>query len=193
MARHKEFNPDDAVEAAVKVFWSKGYEATSIQDLVDAMGINRGSLYDTFGDKAGLFEAALDCYFNATPLRRLMEHAESDTPRREIERLFDDLIAKAVAPEGGCGCMVTNTLTELCSRDSKLAKKLGGHMLRMEDTLTTMIKRGQQSGEITDAKEARALARFLISTVQGIQTVVKLAPDEATLRDIADTALSTLD
>jgi TetR/AcrR family transcriptional repressor of nem operon len=193
MARHKEFNPDEAVEAAVQVFWDKGYEATSIQDLVNAMGINRGSLYDTFGDKAGLFEAALECYFNATPLRRLMQHANSATPRREIERLFDDLIERATSPDGRRGCLLTNTLTELCSRDDRLAKKLGSRMLHIENTLTAMIERGQQSGDIASGREARALARFLISTVQGIQAVAKLGPGKGTLRDIADVALSSLD
>ncbi|MHA1598654.1 MAG: TetR/AcrR family transcriptional regulator, partial [Alphaproteobacteria bacterium] len=176
MARQKEFQPDEVVDAAVQVFWDKGYEATSIQDLVDAMGINRGSIYDTFGDKAGLFEAVLERYFETSPIRGLLENADSDTPRAAIEAMFDSLIAGAISPDGRRGCLMTNTLTELCSRDDRLAKKLGSRMLHVENTLTTMIERGQKSGDITTRRDARAVARFLVSTMQGLQAVVKLRP-----------------
>ena len=193
MARQKEFQPNEVVDAAVQVFWEKGYEATSIQDLVDAMGINRGSIYATFGDKAGLFDAVLDRYSDASPVRTLLANADSDNPRHVIEKLFDGLVAQAVMADGRRGCLLTNTLTEMCSRDDKLAKKLGSRLLQVENTLTALITRGQQSGDIAAVREPHAMARFLVSTLQGFQAVAKLRPGEATLRDIADVALSTLD
>ena len=193
MARHKEFQPEEVVDAAVQVFWSQGYEATSIQDLVDAMGINRGSIYDTFGDKAGLFEAALERYFAASPLSTLMKSASDDSPRGVIEHVFDGLVTLGTSPEGRRGCLMTNTLTELCSRDDKLAKMLGSRMLQVENTLTDLIVQGQEMGEISNTREARALARSMICTMQGIQAVAKLRPGEGTLRDIADVAVASFD
>ena len=98
MARTKEFDRDDVVNKAINVFWSKGFEATSIQDLVDAMGINRGSIYDTFGDKAGLFEVAIYHYQIDAPSQRLLINADTGNPREEIEGFFNALRNRSGCP-----------------------------------------------------------------------------------------------
>ena len=97
MARTKEFDTDDVVLKAIEVFWSKGFEATSISDLVEAMGINRGSIYDTFGDKAGLFELAIQRYQIDAPSQRLLDNAETGdiAPWREARSLARSLLASA--------------------------------------------------------------------------------------------------
>ncbi len=193
MARHKEFDRSDVVTKAVDVFWSKGYEATSIQDLVDAMGINRGSIYATFGDKAGLFEAALDHYLPATLAQDLIDAAQTGEPRQTLEAFFDALVNQSAAPGGRRGCLITNTLNELCANNDKLAHLLGQRLGAFEDAFETLIRRGQETGAIAPWKEPRSLARSMIATVQGIQSVTKLAPGFETLRDIADVALANLD
>jgi len=193
MARQKEFDHGDVVNKAVDVFWSKGYEATSIQDLVDAMGINRGSIYATFGDKAGLFEAALDHYLPATLAQRVIDNAQSGDPRQTLEAFFYELVNNSAAPGGRRGCLITNTLNELCANNDKLAIVLGSRLRAFEDAFETLIRRGQETGDFAPWKESRPLARSLIATVQGIQSVAKLAPGYGTIRDIADVALANLD
>lgn len=193
MARSKAFDQDAVIGKAIEVFWSKGYEATSIQDLVDAMGINRGSIYDTFGDKSGLFKAALDQYMSISPPSRLIATAETADPRQTIEDFIRLQVDVSCGVGGQRGCFMTNTLTELCSTDDDMAKLLKTGLIRVEDALYTLIKRGQESGEISPWRDARALARFLVSTVQGIKALSKVDPGREALNDIAEVALSNLD
>ncbi len=193
MARTKEFDRDTVVGRAIEVFWSKGFEATSIQDLVDAMGINRGSIYDTFGDKAGLFDEAVAQYIAQTPARHLVENAKTGDPRKEIEKFFDTVVKTGSAEGGQRGCLWTNTLTELCSRNDRLATKMNDGLRRIEDAFCILIRRGQACGEFPPTRRPRTLARFFVATLQGIQAMSKIRPGRRALRDIADTAVSLLD
>lgn len=193
MARTKEFDTDEVVAKAVEVFWSKGFEATSIQDLVDAMGINRGSIYDTFGDKAGLFDVAIQRYQIDAPSQRLLNNAEAGDPREEIELFFNALLKRSDCPEGRRGCLMTNSIAELAARDEKLASQFQAGVKRMEDAFYTLIRRGQETGDIAPWREARALARSLLASAQGLIVISKVDPGKETLADIAATALSLLD
>jgi len=193
MARCKEFDRDDVVDKAMQVFWQKGFEATSVQDLVDAMGINRGSIYDTFGDKAGLFDTVIKRYLSGSASHSLIDGAENSDPRATIEGFFQTLTGRCGGPDGRRGCLMTNTLTELCSRDQAMAKRLGGGMLRLEDALCTLIRRGQEAGDFTTEGDARALARTLVALSQGLLVIAKVGPGPEALDDIATTALSLLD
>lgn len=175
------------------VFWSKGFEATSIQDLVDAMGINRGSIYDTFGDKSGLFEAVLQRYLVDAPSQRLIENAETGEPREEIEKFFNGLMERPQAPGECCGCLINNSIVELAARDEVLAARFKAGMAGLENALFTLISRGQETGDISPWREPRAVARSLLASAQGLIVLSKVAPGPETLDDIAQTALSLLD
>jgi TetR/AcrR family transcriptional repressor of nem operon len=192
MARTKEFNIDDVVLKAIEVFWSKGFESTSIADLVAAMGINRGSIYDTFGDKAGLFEMAIQQYQNAAPSQRLTDNAKTGDPREEIEIFFNALLSRSDCPEGLRGCLLTNSITELAARDAKLAAHFKAELKCIEDAFSTLIMRGQETGDIAPWCEARSLARSLLASAQGLLVLSKVEPGQETLADIAGAALSLL-
>lgn len=193
MARTKEFDKDAVVLKAMDVFWQRGYEATSIQDLVDAMGINRGSIYDTFGDKSGLFQAALQRYLIDAPSQRLIDQAETGNPRKEIEAFFKAIIDRSDCPRERKGCFVTNSIAELCARDKKMAAHFKGGMNRMEEAFYTLIVRGQQDWDISPWRNPRQLARSLLASAQGLIVMSKVGPGRETLEDIAATALSLLD
>jgi TetR/AcrR family transcriptional repressor of nem operon len=193
MARSKEFNKDDVVDKAINVFWSKGFEATSVQDLVNAMGINRGSIYNTFGDKAGLFDVAISRYQIYAPSQRLLNNANTGSPREEIVFFFDTLLDRHNCSEGQRGCLITNSIAELANRRGETADHFQAHFRKLEDALHTLIKRGQETGEITPWREARALSRSLLASAQGLTVVSKVNPGQETLSDIATMALSLLD
>ncbi|MBT7942506.1 MAG: TetR/AcrR family transcriptional regulator [Alphaproteobacteria bacterium] len=193
MARTKEFDTDNVVSKAIDVFWSKGFEATSIQDLVDAMGINRGSIYATFGDKAGLFDVALQRYQMDAPSQRLLEKAESGDPRAEIELFFSMLLKRDSDRSIQRGCLITNSIAELSARDEKLATRFRAGVRHVEDAFYTLIKRGQETGDIAPWRDARPLARSLLATAQGMIVLSKVDPGQETLADIATTALSQLE
>ncbi|MBC8445253.1 MAG: TetR/AcrR family transcriptional regulator [Rhodospirillaceae bacterium] len=192
MARTKEFETDDVVLKAIDVFWRKGFEATSIQDLVDAMGINRGSIYGTFGDKAGLFEAAIQRYQIDAPSQRLIDKAQTGDPREEIELFFNSLLTRGEGPERRRGCLVTNSITELSARDDDTASHFRAGVKRLEDAFFTLIERGQATGDIAPWRDARALARLLLASAQGMIVISKVDPGPDTLADITRTALSLL-
>ena len=193
MARTKEFDTDAVVGKAIDVFWSKGFEATSIQDLVDAMGINRGSIYDTFGDKAGLFEAAIQRYQIDAPSQRLLDKAQTGNPREEIEIFFNALLARNDYPDRQRGCLITNSITELSARDKKMAAHFKAGVKRLEDAFFSLVRRGQETGDIAPWRDPRALARSLLASAQGLIVISKVDPGQDTLADIAATALSLLD
>jgi TetR/AcrR family transcriptional regulator, transcriptional repressor for nem operon len=193
MARTKEFDTNDVVSRAIDVFWSKGFEATSIQDLVDAMGINRGSIYATFGDKAGLFEVAIQQYQIDAPSQRLLNNASNGDPREEIKLFFNALQKRGRCPDGVRGCLLTNSIVELAARDVKMAAHFKAGIKKLEGAFYTLIRRGQETGDISSRREARPLARSLLASAQGLVVVSKVSPGAETLADIANTALSLLD
>jgi TetR/AcrR family transcriptional repressor of nem operon len=164
-----------------------------MQDLVNAMGVNRGSIYDTFGNKAGLFDVAISRYQIDAPSQRLLNNAGTGNPREEIEYYFNSLLDKHNCSNGQRGCLITNSIAELANRKEGIATHFKTYFRNLEDALYTLIKRGQETGEITPWREARALARSLLASAQGLTVVSKVNPGQETLSDIATTAVSLLD
>src|SRR5260370_22866058 len=119
MARRKEFDRDEVLHRGMEVFWTRGYEGASIQDLVKHMGINRQSIYDTFGDKHSLFLQALDRY-REIQSRRVFEVLERPgSVKKNLRRLFEETVARALSAEGRRGCFVGNSMSELAGRFQK--------------------------------------------------------------------------
>ncbi|SLN28285.1 TetR/AcrR family transcriptional regulator [Oceanibacterium hippocampi] len=193
MARPRKYDDADVLDRAVEVFWLKGFAATSIQDLVEATGLNRGSLYNAYGDKAGLFAAAIERYGSLSPLRAMVKHQNDAPPRQSIERLFRDLVAIAGADRAHRGCLLTNTATELCALDRDMQQRIAENFGDAEDALCRLVERGQAAGVIAAGRPPRALARGLLATMQGLWVMSKVDPEPERLRDIADAGLAMLD
>src|SRR6185503_2842523 len=121
MVRTKQFDKHTALDEAMELFWQRGYHATSIQDLVDHLGVNRQSLYDTYGGKEQLFLAALERYreIQAAPVRRLLER---DGPVREILRDLFRSFVDGVLSEDSKGCFMVNTATEVAGNNEVVAQ-----------------------------------------------------------------------
>lgn len=194
MPRTKSFDPDVALESALQLFWTKGYEQTSMQDLVDAMGINRGSLYDTFGDKHQLYRLSVERYLDWYTLRgmRAVMATEEYSPGAQLALLFDRLVEEGAGVNRERGCLLTNTITELGHRDSEITELVADGIRRVEDTLTALVRAGQEKGEFTSTEDPRALARFLVNSIQGIRVLSRVYGERGPLADIARIALATL-
>lgn len=193
VARPREFDRDVVLDRAMRVFWSRGYEATSIQHLVDRMRIQRGSLYDTFGDKRGLFFAAVERY-NRVETAKLFAVLEDPKAGKEaIRRFFRLKAAVAVEPRRPRGCLITNSAAELTTRDRGTATRIGAVLAKLEAAFHRAVVRAQKAGEIDARRNARALARFLTSSAQGLSVMAKTFPHRAVLDDIVKTTLSALD
>lgn len=193
MARQKEFDRTRALDRAMQLFWCRGYEATSIQDLVEHMGINRGSLYDTFGDKAALFGAALERYEELMGAQIRATLSQPGSAKAALRAVFDQVVAEAVDDPRRRGCMMVNAAVELAGREPALAARAATSVTQTEAALAETVIRGQRAGEISARHDPAALAQFLMNTLQGLRVMAKARPDRAALQAVVDVALSILD
>ena len=188
MPWEKQFDVDNALEMAMAAFWSRGYEATSMQDLVDRMGINRASIYATFGDKRSLFIKAVRHYDRVQRLAWLSELAETMQPLEAILAAFEDAISYAVDRGGRDGCLLVNTALEMSPHDKAIAEVVAHGLEETERFFTTMIERGQLAGDVPQHIDATETGRALLSLFIGLRVLSRSRPDEALLRSIAQQA-----
>ena len=193
MSRHKEFDRDEALQKAMEVFWSQGYEAASINNLVKHMGINRQSLYDTFGDKHTLYLQAIDRYREVEG-RKIFELLERPgSVKKTLRQLFQSVVEESLCDQARRGCFIGNAMSELASRCPETAARACGNMAAVEEALYRTLLRGRKNGEIRNGRDLRAVARYLYSSLQGLQLMGKATQDRKTLEDIVKVTLSALD
>jgi len=188
MARAKEFDEEAALSAAADLFWRKGFEATSIRDLVEATGVNRASLYATFGDKQDLFQKALSHYENSS-VRALEESSQEDGPGfKRIGALF-----RRVAEQTMCdcrGCMLTNAAIELSTREPWMADTGRRAREHMEQFFLRCLEEAESLGEIRAGLATPARARYLTNSLFGLRLMSKMNPTRALVDDIVETTLA---
>ena len=192
MGRTKQFDRHAALDSAMSVFWAKGYNGTSMQDLVDTLGVNRQSLYDTFGGKHELFEAALARYreLSAQPIRRTLE---GEGPVGDILREFFKGMVSALISSNGKGCFMVNSTTELAAQDEQVFGECSAKARQVEAAFTGLMVRAQEKGEIRADRSPVQFARFLLSTMNGLAVTAKATRDPDVLGDVVEVALSALD
>jgi TetR/AcrR family transcriptional regulator, transcriptional repressor for nem operon len=193
MARHKEFDRDQALHKAMEVFWSRGYEAASINDLIKHMGINRQSLYDTFGDKHALYLEALDRYHEVEGRKMLELLKRPGSMKKTLRELFRSVVEGALDDQARRGCFIDNAVSELAGHCPETAAKARGQFEALEEGLYLVLLRGKKDGEIKNGRDLRALARFLCSNLQGLQLMAKASQDRKRLEDIVRITLSVID
>jgi TetR/AcrR family transcriptional regulator, transcriptional repressor for nem operon len=189
MAGVKQFERAEVLDRAMALFWRRGYEATSIRDLVAATGINRGSIYATFGDKKRLFLAVLDHYGDKVAKPLMAELGDPD-PRRAIERMFESIIRRTSDPKFPRGCLNTNTSLECPGSGDEITRKIAEGFGRQESAIYRVLRRAQAYRSLPPTLDARALARFFLAVAQGLNVVNKAVADPTVLQDIARVAMS---
>lgn len=194
MARTKEFDPDAALQSALELFWRRGYEATSVADLVEHLGIGRASIYATFGGKNELYLKAMDRYAEMRDPLLLAELSQPGPALPAVRAVVRRFAAEAASPKGRLnGCFVTNTAAELAPHDPAAARRVEISWERLEAPLHSALVRAQAQGELAGDRDPRALARMLLVLLQGIRVVGKASNDPARVRDAAEQALTLLD
>ncbi|MFC7388319.1 TetR/AcrR family transcriptional regulator [Sphaerisporangium rhizosphaerae] len=192
MARTKEFDPEKALQAALELFWERGYEATSMADLVETLGIARASLYSTFGGKHDLYVLALRRYIETRnpPLVEILSQPGPALPA--VRALVESYATDALDDGRRRGCMVVNAAAEMLPGDAEVTRILDANWTAMETALASALTRARAQGELPAGRDPRALARFLLVFLQGLRVVGKGFPDPARVRDAAAQALSVL-
>lgn len=173
MPRPKQFDPDKILDQAMRLFWQKGYEATSIQDLVETLGVNRFSLYDTFGDKRGLFLRSLERYTEQVFARTLIELETSDLGLLAIEHYFAGLAHWAGGSKSKNGCLLVNSVVEQASHDRATNTHAKQQYERVERAFLAALERADAKGELRPGLNLTDRARALVLVVQGCLVSMK--------------------
>ncbi len=192
MARPKSFERDDVLDRAIEAFWCKGYEATSIQDLVEGMGINRGSLYATFGDKHALFLASIERYYGRALEATCHDLVSHERARDGIEAAIRSLATGATRDRRRRGCLMTNSAVELAPHCRDTARTVAEYYRRTEDAFFDALVRARAQGDVDTPTGDRSLARFITCTLQGLQVVSKVSTDRKAIDDIVGVLIAAL-
>jgi TetR/AcrR family transcriptional regulator, transcriptional repressor for nem operon len=191
MPRKKEFDPDKALAKAMSIFWRRGYENTSLDLLLREMGIAKQSLYDTFGDKRGLYMQALAYYRRQTNdgLRRLF------SARRPVKEGFAKILfglSSESREQHEQGCLLLSANLERDTSDAALASFLRDNQVEVEEIFRQALLRAQKAGELARKADAKALARFFTVTIQGMRAMARVRSDRKSLEQVARVALAAL-
>jgi len=193
MARTKDFDEDEVLKKAMNLFWHKGYNGTSMQDLVDGLGISRSSMYDTFGDKHSLFIRALENYkqIATTEMKAIVDNAP--TAKAAIRRMFELTVNELLSDNQHKGCFLVNAGVEMAPHDTEVNKMLCDNDRQLEKYFNEAIRKGQDSGEISNEQSSHALAQFILNSIKGMRVTAKSAADKKVFRDIVEVTMKVLE
>ena len=192
MARPKEFDVDAALQQALQVFWQKGYEATSMQDLVDAMGIQKASLYATYGDKHSLYMQALRNYQRDALVEMETTLTRPGSPKAALRALLQGVVEQAAGKRGRRGCFCVNANIELAPSDPVVGEQLRDHTGRVEAMLQRTLAAARAAGEIPRSADTAQLASFLYGLLLAINVLARQRAPKPRLQAIADQGLAAL-
>ncbi len=193
MARTKDFDENEVLTRAMELFWSRGYNATSMEDLVVGLGISRSSLYDTYTDKHSLFIKALE-YYQQMGLMKIREIVNYPGSAKEtVKKMIEQSTIGISDGRKRIGCFVVNAEVEVAPHDKKVSNLVCSHDQQIEEIFYQVIQKGKKNGEIKNKQDARALARFISNAVKGMQVTAKTISDKTVLNEIIGLTLSVLD
>lgn len=192
MARPREFDEDEVLDAAAARFWAHGYGATSVRDLVEATGVTCASLYNAFGDKRALFDLALGRYV-ARSLDARLDRCRGLPPRAAIGAFFDDILARSLDDPERRGCLVVNAALEVAPHDAALCRAISAVLGEIEGFFLDCARAGQAAGEIATALPAEDLARHLLALLMGLRVLARVRPEADLLQGALRAGLAPLD
>lgn len=189
----KQFDPEIALNKAMHLFWAKGYAATGLTELLEAMGIGRKSLYDTFGNKRDLYIKALDHYSQTVVAEIYQGLNNPDRPALDNVRAVMRDIATTNATPMSSGCLLGVSMAQFRTDDAEMAAVLRKHMQRVERAFYKAFARAQAEGELKPTTNVRNLARLFMSAHQGLVLIGRVTETQEMPRSIVDGALAVLE
>ncbi len=192
MARAREFEPQETLDKAMALFWSKGYSDTSMDDLVNATGVSRYGIYGTFGNKREFFEKALDHYAQKMGRSSFLRLMEPEASLNEIRVLFESRIDLLLSSEPRNGCMVCNTALELAPHDKEMQAVIQGLMRRMSKAFTTALGNARGFGEIDESTDIQAMGEYLTGLIFGMAVFARAGFNRKKLKTYMENGLSIL-
>ncbi len=192
MARTKQFDQAVVLEKAKTLFWKQGFHATSVQDLVNHLGINRASLYDTFGGKNALYEACLKSYRKENQTFLKSELLGSTSPRRALKGFFVKVLNAALKDPESKGCFMVNCTTEYLPLNFNVLDDLKSNQKDVEKIFAQCIKEGKTLSEFSKSTDEKSVASFLFTFLSGLQVRTRIGGKSTDLRKMIDLAFDGL-
>ena len=192
MARPREFDEGVVLDAAVLCFWNRGYEATSVKDLVERTGITAASLYNAFGDKRAIYERALDRYVEGSVASRI-RRCEALAPREAIGAFFEEILKRSLGDRERKGCMLVNAALDVAPHDPDFRKIVTEVLADIEGFFLSCVKAGQGDGSITRSLPAETLSNHLLGVLMGIRVLARVRPERPLLQGVIAPTLALLD
>lgn len=192
MPRPPEYDRAAVVEQATSVFWERGYGKTSIGDLVDATGLQPGSLYAAFGNKKGLFLEVIEQY-NQQFIARVRELREQrGSAIDKIAGLLQQIVEEQASGHDRRGCLTVNAMLEMSQHDSEIGEHLCGYTRYMTTAFETLISDAQAEGQVSADSDTAALAEFLMNNIWGLRVMCRSRPSRTSLQAVADGVMAAL-
>lgn len=191
--RPLEFDPDAALEKAMEVFWGRGYEGASLQNLLDAMSLSKSSFYQVFGGKHQLFERCIE-RFRDKQVARLREGLrEAPSGRAFIESRLRALADEARGPDFPRGCLIMNTATEFAGRDPVIARLILKSAEKLTGVFAEAVRRAQREGDMPMNRDSRVLALYVMTSIGGLRAMVKAGASPEMIDAIAGVTMRAFD
>jgi len=193
IGRPLQFDPDQALGSAMQLFWRKGYESTSLHDLLKVTGLSKSSFYQTFGSKHAVFERSINRY-KGDMIRELRDMLDQSVSGKAfIEQLFESVTTETRGKNSRRGCLVMNTASEFAQTDPVISKLIKQSTKAFCRVFEDAILRAQQEGEVNKNRDSKVLATYLLSSMSGLKTQVKAGISVDEVRAITGVILSVLD
>lgn len=192
MARPREFDEDVVLSAAVQRFWRYGYEATSVRDLSDCMGITGASLYNAFGGKRALYRRSLEHYLKQTFQERISRFEEKFPPREAIIAFLEEIIERSLNDKLRRGCMLVNSALEIAPRDAEFQRVVARFLTQVEAFFLRCVIAGQDNNTISKLQSAEDIARLMLGVLLGIRVLARSRPNRTLLEGLVRPAFAVL-
>jgi TetR/AcrR family transcriptional repressor of nem operon len=192
MARPREFDEDAVLAAAIQCFWSRGYEATSMRDLMEQTGLTGASLYNAFGDKRALYRKALCQYVDQSVVDRI-HRCRALPPIEAISAFFHEIVTRSLNDPEQKGCMLVNSALDIAPDDRELRGAVKMVLVEIENFFRQCVEAGQSDGTITTKQSAEDLGRLLLGVLMGLRVLARVRPDRDLFEGVLRPALAMLD
>ena len=192
MGRPREFDETTALDAAMACFWDRGYEATSVRDLAEHMGLTNASVYNAFGDKRALYARALHRYLDVSVRDRIVRLESSLPPRDAVVAYFDEVIARSLSDRRRRGCLLVNSALEVAPHDAEIRRVVDAELAAIEAFFLRCVRAFERDGGRLDDRTPEDIARLLLGVLLGIRVLARTRPQRALLEGIVGPVLGML-
>jgi TetR/AcrR family transcriptional repressor of nem operon len=193
LARPREFDEEEVLDAAIECFWRRGLEATSIRDLAAAMGVNQPSLYNAFGDKRELFAQALERYADRSMRERIERLEQKHPPKDAIRAFFRELVSRTLSDPDQRGCLIVNSALEVAPHDAELRAVIASYLDEIEAFFGRCLNQLRENGDLSSSLDPNDTARLFLGVLLGVRVAARAKPERALLEGMIRPALALLD